>query len=136
MRNAFAFLAAARCFLHYRQGRDDNTLSYELQAEAASRGVGVEPGRALNPPTGFAFSSATRAPWTALRPAARPGAASRSLAPPSLRRLEPRRDWRPCSARRAPHAAGPSGARSRAPAACRLPVVAREGLKLSREAEE
>ena len=35
MRKAFDFLAAARCFLHYRQGRDDNGLSYELQAEAA-----------------------------------------------------------------------------------------------------
>ncbi len=49
MRKAFAFLAAARCFLHYRQGRDDNGLSYELQAEAAGRGVGVEAGRAVEP---------------------------------------------------------------------------------------
>jgi [protein-PII] uridylyltransferase len=38
---AFDFLAATRCFLHYRQGRDDNMLTYELQAEAAHRGIGV-----------------------------------------------------------------------------------------------
>src|SRR5579885_242798 len=49
MESAFAFLAAARCFLHYRQGRDDNSLSYELQAAAAARGVGVENGRAVEP---------------------------------------------------------------------------------------
>lgn len=36
------FLSAVRCFLHYSQGRDLNVLSYELQAEAASRGVGCE----------------------------------------------------------------------------------------------
>jgi len=39
---AFDFLAAARCFLHYRQGRDDNVLTYELQAEAAAAGIGVK----------------------------------------------------------------------------------------------
>jgi [protein-PII] uridylyltransferase len=49
MHKAFDFLAAARCFLHYRQGRDDNGLTYELQAEAASRGIGVEAGRPLEP---------------------------------------------------------------------------------------
>ncbi|PYU20022.1 MAG: hypothetical protein DMG32_23155, partial [Acidobacteria bacterium] len=49
MEAAFDFLAAARCFLHYRQGRDDNALSYELQAAAAARGIGVEKGRAIDP---------------------------------------------------------------------------------------
>jgi len=49
MSKAFDFLAAARCFLHYSQGRDDNVLSYELQAQAASRGIGVEAGRAIEP---------------------------------------------------------------------------------------
>jgi len=49
MEKAFSFLAAARCFLHYRQGRDDNALSYELQAEAASRGIGLEPRLAVEP---------------------------------------------------------------------------------------
>jgi [protein-PII] uridylyltransferase len=38
---AFEFLAAGRCFLHYARGRDDNTLSYELQDHAASCGVGL-----------------------------------------------------------------------------------------------
>jgi [protein-PII] uridylyltransferase len=49
MEAAFDFLAAARCFVHFRQGRDDNALSYELQAAAAARGIGVENGRALEP---------------------------------------------------------------------------------------
>ncbi|PYU24325.1 MAG: [protein-PII] uridylyltransferase [Acidobacteria bacterium] len=49
MDKAFEFLAAARCFLHYRQGRHDNALSYELQAAAAARGIGVENGRAIDP---------------------------------------------------------------------------------------
>jgi len=37
---AVAFLSAVRCFQHYRTGRDDNVLTYELQDEAARRGVG------------------------------------------------------------------------------------------------
>jgi [protein-PII] uridylyltransferase len=44
---AFEFLSAARCFVHYRQGRDDNHLTYELQEEAAPRGIGLVPGKAL-----------------------------------------------------------------------------------------
>lgn len=43
-RMAFEFLAAARAFLHYRQERDDNHLTYELQDEAASLGIGYRPG--------------------------------------------------------------------------------------------
>ena len=39
--NAFRFLAAIRVFVHYRNGRDDNRLTYDLQEEAASRGIGV-----------------------------------------------------------------------------------------------
>ena len=46
-RSAVEFLSAARCFLHYRQGRDDNVLTYELQSEAASRGIGGRPGGAV-----------------------------------------------------------------------------------------
>ncbi len=46
---AFEFLSAARCFLHYRQGRDDNILSYELQAEAAAAGIGAQPGIGIPP---------------------------------------------------------------------------------------
>ena len=46
---AFQFLAATRCFLHYQQERDDNRLSYDLQEQAASRGIGVSIGRKIPP---------------------------------------------------------------------------------------
>ncbi|HUA99012.1 MAG TPA: HD domain-containing protein [Terracidiphilus sp.] len=39
---AFDFLAAARCFLHFRHGRDDNILDWQSQDEAASRSIGLE----------------------------------------------------------------------------------------------
>jgi len=48
-RRAFEFLCAVRCFLHQRQGRDDNLLSYELQAEAAAEGIGAKAQGALDP---------------------------------------------------------------------------------------
>ncbi len=38
---AFRFLSSVRCFLHYQQERNLNLLTYELQAEAASRGIGM-----------------------------------------------------------------------------------------------
>ena len=38
---ALDFLSAVRCFLHYRQGRDLNQLTYELQSEAAAAGIGL-----------------------------------------------------------------------------------------------
>jgi [protein-PII] uridylyltransferase len=38
---AVDFMSEIRCFLHYSNGRNDNTLTYELQAEAATRGLGV-----------------------------------------------------------------------------------------------
>src|SRR5277367_3790273 len=38
---AIEFLMAARCFLHFRHGRDDNALSWEAQDEAATRRIGV-----------------------------------------------------------------------------------------------
>jgi [protein-PII] uridylyltransferase len=38
---ALDFLMSARCFLHFRHGRDDNTLSWEAQDEAAARRVGT-----------------------------------------------------------------------------------------------
>ncbi len=37
---AFEFLSAVRCFLHYQRGRDDNLLTYELQEQAAAAGIG------------------------------------------------------------------------------------------------
>jgi [protein-PII] uridylyltransferase len=47
--NAVNFLDAVRCFLHYRQGRDLNGLTYELQSEAAAAGIGVD-GRPVTSP--------------------------------------------------------------------------------------
>ncbi len=39
---AFDFLAAARCFLHFRHGRDDNILDWQSQDEAAGLSIGLE----------------------------------------------------------------------------------------------
>jgi [protein-PII] uridylyltransferase len=39
---AFDFLAATRCFLHFRHGRDDNTLDWQSQDDAAANSVGLE----------------------------------------------------------------------------------------------
>src|ERR1700682_4833834 len=47
---AIDFLDAVRCFLHYRQGRDLNGLTYELQSEAAAAGIG-DGGGARPPPS-------------------------------------------------------------------------------------
>jgi [protein-PII] uridylyltransferase len=41
--NAMDFLSAIRCFLHYNNERNDNTLTYELQAKAAQRALGLPP---------------------------------------------------------------------------------------------
>jgi [protein-PII] uridylyltransferase len=41
---AVDFLSAIRCFLHYSNARNDNTLTYELQAGAAERSLGVTDG--------------------------------------------------------------------------------------------
>jgi len=41
LESALDFLMAVRCFLHFRHGRDDNILSWEAQAEAAARKIGV-----------------------------------------------------------------------------------------------
>lgn len=39
---AFDFLAAARCFLHYRYKRDNNTLDWLAQDDAAAHSIGLE----------------------------------------------------------------------------------------------
>src|ERR1700685_3757422 len=39
--SALDFLFSARCFLHFRHGRDDNSLSWEAQDEAAARRIGA-----------------------------------------------------------------------------------------------
>ncbi len=41
LESAIDFLMSARCFLHYRHGRDDNTLSWEAQDEAATKKIGA-----------------------------------------------------------------------------------------------
>ena len=58
---ALDFLMSARCFLHFRHGRDDNTLSWEAQDEAAARKIGAPDATELRPPTGCGFTSDTRA---------------------------------------------------------------------------
>src|SRR5713226_7081137 len=45
---AVDFLSAIRCFLHYSNARNDNTLTYELQAAAAERSLGVVDGLPRN----------------------------------------------------------------------------------------
>ena len=47
--NAIKFLDAVRCFLHYQQGRDLNVLTYELQSQAASAGIGLQDGPVTSP---------------------------------------------------------------------------------------
>jgi [protein-PII] uridylyltransferase len=53
MRGAFeqahAFLLSVRCFLHFRHNRDDNTLTWEAQEEAAKRGIGLEHQESVTP---------------------------------------------------------------------------------------
>jgi [protein-PII] uridylyltransferase len=45
---AVDFLSDIRCFLHYSNARNDNTLTYELQALAASRSLGITDGVVRN----------------------------------------------------------------------------------------
>lgn len=40
--SAYDFMSAVRCFLHYRAKRDDNTLDWHGQDEAAARSIGLE----------------------------------------------------------------------------------------------
>jgi [protein-PII] uridylyltransferase len=40
---AVDFLMSARCFLHFRHGRDDNSLTWEAQDDAAAQKIGVPP---------------------------------------------------------------------------------------------
>ncbi|HEY2461737.1 MAG TPA: DUF294 nucleotidyltransferase-like domain-containing protein, partial [Candidatus Acidoferrum sp.] len=39
--SAVDFLTGIRCFLHYSHGRNDNTLTYDMQSGAAERSIGV-----------------------------------------------------------------------------------------------
>src|SRR6202140_1703984 len=47
--SAIDFLDAVRCYLHYCQGRDLNVLTYEMQSEAAAKGIGLHGGQAASP---------------------------------------------------------------------------------------
>ena len=42
--NAVEFQSSIRCLLHYANGRNDNTLTYEMQEEAAKRSLAVRDG--------------------------------------------------------------------------------------------
>ena len=44
---ALDFLMSVRCFLHFRHGRDDNTLTWEAQDDAAAQKIGVPEADAL-----------------------------------------------------------------------------------------
>ncbi len=46
---ALDFLMSARCFLHFRHGRDDNTLSWEAQDAAAAGKIGAADAEELSP---------------------------------------------------------------------------------------
>jgi len=45
---ALEFLLSVRCFLHFRHGRDDNTLAWAAQDEAAARKIGAPGADALS----------------------------------------------------------------------------------------
>lgn len=47
--SALDYLMSVRCFLHFRHGRDDNTLGWEAQAEAAATKVGIDGETAKSP---------------------------------------------------------------------------------------
>ena len=44
---ALPFLMSVRCFLHFRYGRDDNTLAWAAQDEAAALKIGAPPSESL-----------------------------------------------------------------------------------------
>ncbi len=58
LESALDFLMSARCFLHFRHGRDDNTLSWEAQDEAAARRVGTQIGENTSASDAEALSAA------------------------------------------------------------------------------
>ena len=45
----YRFSRRGALFLHYRQGRDLNGLTYEMQSEAAAKGIGLHGGQAASP---------------------------------------------------------------------------------------
>jgi [protein-PII] uridylyltransferase len=64
--DALAFLAAVRCFLHYRHQRDDNTLDWQAQDAAAERRIGLGTGtggRATGPGPAHSAGGVDPAYW-------------------------------------------------------------------------
>jgi [protein-PII] uridylyltransferase len=57
MAKAVDFLNEIRCFLHYSNGRNDNTLTYELQAAAAARSLGIADGSTKDKAAELALAS-------------------------------------------------------------------------------
>jgi [protein-PII] uridylyltransferase len=47
LESALDFVMSARCFLHFRHGRDDNTLSWEAQDQAAARKISASDAQEL-----------------------------------------------------------------------------------------
>ncbi len=47
MLEAMEFLCSSRCYLHYRHGRDDNSIAWAAQEELAARGIATGSGRGL-----------------------------------------------------------------------------------------
>ena len=45
--SALDFLMSVRCFLHFRHSRDDNTLTWEAQNDAAAHGIGISDAESL-----------------------------------------------------------------------------------------
>ena len=60
-RNAVEFLSAIRCFLHYSNARNDNTLTYELQAGRRNARWALTTTCGAMPPNGCGCISGTRA---------------------------------------------------------------------------
>ena len=65
--DALTFLMSVRCFLHFRYGRDDNTLAWAAQDEAAASKIGAPNSRRWTRPNGCASIFAMRGRCTAWR---------------------------------------------------------------------
>ncbi len=98
LESALDFLMSARCFLHFRHGRDDNTLSWEAQDEAAARKIGAPDAEELSRPIGCESISVTPAPCSVpsrncwkrfLKPGRRSIGRCRAGAPGLLRQISP-----------------------------------------------
>jgi [protein-PII] uridylyltransferase len=135
---AFEFLAATRCFLHYHQERDDNRLSYELQDKAAGQGMGVSFGRKV-PPADW-MRAYFRHARTIMRLT---GETMEEVQPGRLALYNLYRDWRSrvsnfdfSAVRGKIFLKLPAEARDFAYLMRLFEFVARHGLEMSREAEQ